>query len=111
MFRQAFLCEEMGDLWWQPDHQVWRWVEAEVWVSMTRREDAIFCHFSAKPEALRSLKKATNELVALLFELNPWCQVVMGSITRDSVARLMEKCGFEHVIDHEYFKVYARYRT
>lgn len=111
MYRQAFLCEEMGDIWWQPDHQVWRWVETEVWVSMTRREDAIFCHFSAKPEALRHLKKATNELVALLFELNPWCKVVMGSITRDSVARLMEKCGFEHVIDHEYLKVYARYRT
>lgn len=110
MFRQAFLCEDMGDLYWEPDHQVWRWMESEVYVSMTRRENAIFCHFSATPEALRHLKKATNELVSLLFELNPWCQVVMGSIKRDSVARLMEKCGFEHVINHEYLKVYARYR-
>lgn len=110
MFRQAFLCEDMGDLYWQPDHQVWRWMESEVYVSMTRRDNAIFCHFSAAPEALRHLKKATNELVSLLFELNPWCQVVMGSIKRDSVARLMEKCGFEHVINHEYLKVYARYR-
>lgn len=111
MFRQAFLCEEMGDLWWEPDHQVWRWLDAEVWVSMTRREDAIFCHFSAGKGALRHLKAATEEFVNLAFELMPWCQVIMGSITLSSVAKLMERCGFEHVVTYEYLKVYARYRT
>lgn len=110
MYRQALLCEDIGDLWWEPDHQIWRWMDGEVYVSMTRRENAVFCHFSAKPSALRLLKSATNEFVDLVFELMPWCQVVMGSITKDSVAKLMEKCGFEHVVNHEYLKVYARFR-
>lgn len=111
MYRQAFLCENIGDLWWEPDHQIWKWMEGDVYVSMTRRENAVFCHFAAKPSALRHLREATTEFVELVFELMPWCQVVMGSITKDSVAKLMEKCGFEHVINHEYLKVYARYRT
>jgi len=87
MFRQALLCEDMGDLYWEPDHQVWAWCDAEVYVSMTRREDALFCHFSAKPEALRQLRAATEEFVDFAFDVMPWCRVIMGSIKRDSVAR------------------------
>ncbi|MBC2659748.1 hypothetical protein H7A76_30310 [Pseudomonas sp. MSSRFD41] len=110
MFRQAFLCEEVGDLWWEPDHQIWKWLEGDVYVSMTRRENAIFCHFSAKHAALRKLRAATNEFVDLVFGLMPWCEVVMGSIELRSVAKVMEKCGFEHVVSHEHLKVYARFR-
>lgn len=110
MFRQAFLCEEMGNLWWEPDHQVWRWLDAEVWVSMTRRDNVLFCHFSASKDAVKRLQDAINEFVELCFVLMPWCQAIMASITKNSVARLVVRCGFEHVINHEYLKVYARFR-
>lgn len=110
-FRQAFLCEEVGDLYWEPDHQIWRWLKGRVYVSMTRREDALFCHFSSLDRSGRKLREATEEFLALAFALMPWCRVIMGSIELPSVARLMIQCGFEHVVDHEHLKVYARFRT
>lgn len=110
MFRQAFLCEEMNGLWWEEDHQVWRWLDGEIYVSMTRRENTVFCHFSAKGASVRRLKDAIDEFCELVFGLMDWCMAVMACIKRDSVERLVKRCGFVHVVDHKYIKVYARYR-
>ena len=110
MFTQANLCEDMGDLWYEPDHQVWKWNDGDLYVSMTRRGPAMFCHFYAKPQALRSLKQIIEEFCTLAFSLMPWCAAIMASVKLGSVARLVKKCGFEHVISHKQLTVFARYR-
>nr|WP_294975016.1 hypothetical protein [uncultured Pseudomonas sp.] len=109
-FRPANLCEDMGGLYWEPKYQVWRWTKGRIYASLTREEDAIFCHFSAAPSSVRDMKEAVNDFCALAFELLPWCTMIMGCIKRDSVVRLVKKCGFVHVIDHKDLKIYVRYR-
>lgn len=110
MFRQAFLCEDLRGLWWSPGYQVWRWLDGDIYASMTREDDVVFCHFSAWGASVRRLDAAIMEFCDLVFEMMPWCKAVMACIKRDSVARLVKRCGFRHVIDYNYLKVYARYR-
>lgn len=109
MFRQAFFCEEMNGLYWTDSYNVWRWEEAPVYVSMTRQGDALVCHFSALPSALRQLRKAIKDFCRLAPEVFPWCKMFIGCIKRESVVRLMKDCGFWHVVDREHVKIYARY--
>lgn len=108
-FRDTYLCEDTKGLWLTPGYLCWRWVKHEVYVSLMRQEDALFCHFSAGKAAVKHLKQAINEFCGLVFALMPWCNKVMACIKRPSVERLVKKCGFEHVLDHEYLKVYARF--
>lgn len=110
MFRQAFLCEEMNGLYWTENYEVWRWSEANVYVSLTRQGDALVCHFSADRKALRHLRKAVNEFYWHALDEMPWCKMLIGCIKRDSVVRLMKSCGFWHVVDRKDVKIYARYR-
>ena len=109
-FRPAFLCEDMGALYWEPKYQVWRWTKGRIYASLTREGDAIFCHFSAL-DSVKHMKEAVNDFCALAFELLPWCTMIMGCIKLESVVRLVKKCGFVHVIDTCGLKIYARYRT
>lgn len=109
-FRQAYLCEEVNGLWRSEGYEVWRWLEGYIYVSLVRQEDVLFCHFSADRASVRLLKQAIDEFCATVFDLMPWCKAVMACIKRDSVTKLVKRCGFTHVIDHNYLKVYARYR-
>ncbi|QZA71255.1 hypothetical protein AH02_10 [Pseudomonas phage AH02] len=111
MFRQVYLCEGIGNLYWMPGYVIWKWSEADVFVSLIRDESALFCHFAASGEGVRRLKQAINEFCCKVFDDFPWCFAVMACITLESVVRLVRKCNFSHVIDHDYLKVYARYRT
>ena len=109
MFRDVYLCEDVKGLWMSPGYTCWRWLDHEVYVSMIRQEDALFCHFSAGKQAVRYIKQAVNEFCCLVSDMMKWCNKIMACITLPSVERLVRKCNFEHVIDYEYLKVYARF--
>ncbi len=109
MFRDMRMCEDPKGLWISPGYTYWRWVEHEVYVSLIREEDALFCHFSAGKQAVRYIGEAIEEFCALISAIMPWCNKIMACIKRPSVERLVKRCGFIHVIDHEYLKVYARF--
>lgn len=109
MFRQAYLCEDMGGLYWTPDYQVIRWLGGKVYISFTQHGNALACHFSSDRASLSKLRDVIHEFFLFVRETMPWCTMTIGSIKRESVVRLFKSCGFWHVQDRAEVKIYARY--
>lgn len=92
------------------DHLVYRWVrdDCKVLFSVTRLGDAVSCHFASDKAGLRHIKKAIDEWCQFVFETLNWCTMVIAQIVKPSVARLVEKCGFNPVGEVDGILIYAR---
>lgn len=82
-----------------PNYVVHRWNVpfVEVYFSSTRKGGSMFCHLASDKTGLRLLKDAISEYTEYLFTRYPWCTMVIATVNRKSLARLLEKCGFERI--------------
>jgi len=94
------------------NYLVFRWdhPECKILFSVSQRGKAANCHFASDKAGLRFLKEAIGEFCEFVFWIFDWCTMVMAIVERDSVARLCEKSGFQHVIDVEDNKIYVRHK-
>lgn len=76
--------------------------------SVARRGNAASIHFSSDKAGLKSLKRVINEFIDFVFNVFPWCNMVIGQITKPSVCRLAVKCGFTLFATSNKFKFYMR---
>ena len=79
---------------------------ANIRFSWCERGDAICAHFSANRKGLRDIKTAIDCFLSYAFEVLG-APMVLATISRPSVARLVNKLGFFHVIDHEGLQVWG----
>lgn len=103
--------EDLNGLWVDENHIAIRH-HSGVCFSFARRGNAVMLHFSSTKKAMRHVKGAINELCDWVFDSMPWATMTMAciSVNRQSVARLVLKCGFEHLIDHDGHTIYIRVR-
>ncbi len=76
--------------------------------SYTQKGKAMSAHFAAEKSALRQVKPAINEFCAWIFEQYPHCRMILANVAIDSVVRLINKCGFEHVLTCDEGVILAR---
>lgn len=110
MFRAAYHCEDWLGVANDQDHMVVRWLEAPIFFSFAQKGMAISAHFSSDRKSLRLLRKAIDEYCNWAFHAMEWCKMIIACVKRNSVARLIEDCGFERLTDRNGFKIYVRYR-
>ena len=91
-------------------HTVFRWHEpgCKILFSATRQGNAMSCHFSSDRRGLRKLKQAIDEFCNFCIETYKWCTMIIAKIKKNSVVRLVEKCGFKFVLAACGGKIYAR---
>lgn len=94
------------------DHLVFRWNHpgCKVLFSVCRRGSAASCHFASDKAGLRLLRTAINDFVNYVFWLFDWCTIVTAQVEKSSVAKLIEKCGFEYWFNADDIMVYKRLR-
>jgi hypothetical protein len=110
MFRPAYDCEDRLGIAEDENHMVFRWLKARVFFSCCEKGQALSAHFSAGPEALRLIRPAIDEFCAWAFESMPWCRMIFACIVRQSVARLVEKCGFSLLETRGDLQIYVRFQ-
>jgi len=69
---------------------------------------ALLCHFSSDSDGLRHIKTAIDDFAHYVRETMPWCKMLLATIDRPSIKRLVEKCSFELVISNGSSCAYAR---
>lgn len=74
--------------------------------SFASRGDAVCAHFSANKKGLRDIREAIDCFLSWAFEVLR-TPMVLATVKRESVARLVNKLGFFHVIDHEGLQVWG----
>lgn len=101
---------ETGFLYTSDKHLNFKWnnPNCNIIFSMTRQGNAVVGHFISDKAGLRKLEQALNEWCEFCFLLFDWCEMVIGIITKPSVVRLAEKCGFKYVASFGNKKVYVR---
>lgn len=84
----------------------------EIIFSFAQRGQAMSAHFSANKKGLRHIKEAINDFCKWIFDICEWCKMILAviKIKKNSVVRLVKKCGFSHVIDAKGHTIYARAR-
>jgi len=98
------------DLPTDKNHLNFRWSEADILFSMTRKGNAALIHFTAHGKAVRRLKKAINEFCQRIFDSCKWCEMIIGQIQKDSVVRLALKLGFIKIAEKNNIKIMMRER-
>lgn len=78
------------------NHVVYRWDrnDCNVYFSVTKLDNVISAHFSSDKEGLKLMKDAIEECFEFLMDEYKWCEKIAGLVKRESVGRLIEKCGF-----------------
>lgn len=76
--------------------------------SFTKKGYALSCHFASDKAGLRHIKSAINDFCEWAFWAFEWCQMILANVKKPSVERIVKKCGFTHVIDHDGHKIYMR---
>lgn len=95
-----------GDLIGLPcdrNHLVFRWGDndCKILFSVCRRGNAASCHFASDKKGLRKLKQAINEFTAFVFDLFKWCIMSIAIVSKSSIGRLIEKCGYMAFAEYE----------
>ena len=81
------------------NYRVLRWGD-NIRFSYAQRGEALNAHFSANKEGLRDIKPAIMDFCD--WALNVYgASMVLATIRRPSVARLINKLGFFHAFEHE----------
>lgn len=73
---------------------------------------AMTAHFAADKIGLINVKEAINRFCLWIFKHYIWCRMIFAVIdmNKQSVVRLVKKCGFEYLIDDSKHHIYVRYR-
>ena len=85
--------------------------KGRVVFSFAQRGNAVTAHFSANKEALRHIKTAINEFCDWVFDELIWCHMVFAMTEKDSVVRIVKKCGFVPLAYADNVKIYMRCRN
>lgn len=95
------------------NHLVFRWVEIDckILFSIARLGNGASCHFASDKAGLKKLKQAINEFCNYCFLLFDWCTMILAKVKRESVCRLIEKCGFEKLITSNGYTAYTRCKS
>lgn len=110
MFRPAYHCEDWLGIAEDENHFVVKWMAANVFFSCCQKGNSISAHFSAEREAIRHLKQAIDEFCRWAFDVMPWCRMIFACIVRQSVARLVVKCGFSFLETRDDLQIYVRFQ-
>ncbi len=81
----------------------------DVMFSYAQRGKAMSCHF-ATDDGQRYVREALEEFFTWIFKHYRWCQMILAQIKAPSVVRLVERMGFQFVIEADGHKVYQRGR-
>ncbi len=80
--------------------------------SYTKQGKGMNCHFACDHEALRRSKQVINGFCEWLFSQYAWCECIFAIVNKQSVDRLVKKCGFELIAtDIKQQRIYTRLRT
>lgn len=81
------------------NHVVFRWIESDckILFSVARVGKGCSCHFASDKNGLRHIKQAINEFCEFLFRKFKWCNMILAKVEKNSVERLIRKCGFAKV--------------
>ena len=67
---------------------------SRITFSYARKGKGMDCHFAADKTSLRSLKGTINAFCEWIFHDYPWCECIFAVVDKNSVDRLVKKCGF-----------------
>lgn len=79
----------------------------KVVFSATMMGEGLSCHFATDREGMREIKPAINEFCEWAFDVFQ-CKVIFAMISRESVVRLVKKCGFSHLLTCDEGVIYVR---
>lgn len=92
-------------------HLVFRWnIAGKVLFSVCRKGNAVSVHFASDRIGLRHLRQAFNECRDFLFDLFPWCELILVHIGPKSIQKVVLEIGFIHLASTELGNVFVRYR-
>lgn len=103
---------DLMDLPHDDNHLVFRWLEpgCKILFSVSRQGNGASCHFATDRDGLRKVKQAIVEFCEYCFDVYDWCTMVLAKTKKQSVGRLISKCGFEYVGRLDNVTAYARYK-
>lgn len=78
--------------------------------SYTQQGKAMVIHFASDKKGLRRMKEAFNSFCNWIFTNYKWCKMVIGSIKKESVRRMVKKCNCIHIANCEGSQLYMRVR-
>ena len=93
-----------------PEALVVEWTEGghRVVFSFARLGDAMTAHFAAEKSSLREIKTAIDDFVQWIFYAYPWSRAVFAVTGRQSIGRLVQKCGFGWLTRRHDYDIYMR---
>lgn len=93
------------------NYQLCKWKgDGNIVFSYAKRGKAINANFSSDKKGLRHIKTAINEFCCTVFNQYEWCKMIFAMINKDSVVRLVKKCGFVKLLDFCHGVIYVRLR-
>jgi len=103
-----------GDLIGLPtseNHINFRWAEpnCKVLFSVCRQGNGASIHIAADKKGVFKIRRAINEFCEFVFYLFDWCEMIIGKITPKKLGLIVERCGFEKIINGK-VNVYIRKR-
>lgn len=95
-----------------PEAIVVEWVESDCRVvfSYARQGNGITAHFAAGKESLREVKTAINDFCEWALWAYDWCEMIFAIIGKESIERIVKKCGFKYLTPADQYQVYMRAR-
>ena len=98
------------DIYFDKNYWCVQYKDKQIFFTFSQRGKAISAHFSASRKDLREIRGAIENFINWIYTIYPWCEMIMATITKPSVKRLVERIGFDHVCDAEGKSVYVRAR-
>ena len=104
--------EDTGELPTNKNHTVIRWSreDCQILFSLTNQGEALSSHFSPDKAGLRYIKDAVNDYCEYCKTKYSWCKMIIGKVQRQSVRRILVKCGFTEVHTDDVNKQYLLIR-
>jgi len=99
------------DLSFNENYVVVEWAgPGRILFSFAQKGDkpALICHFASDSDGLRHIKTAIDDFAHYVRESMPWCKMLLATIDKPSIKRLVEKCGFEPFFSNGSACAYAR---
>ena len=80
--------------------------------SYARKGNGMAIHFASDKKGLRLVKRSINSFCEWIFNHYKWCEVIFAAIRkeRESIIRIVLKCGFVYLADDSKHHIYARYK-
>lgn len=102
---------DLNGLYVDENYLVFKWNgPGKILASAAQRGKAITAHLSSDKAGLRHLKQAVNDFCYYAFWLFD-CVMILAQVTKQSVGRLILKCGFDYIGHDDGIDYYARSKT